>query len=91
MLNPFLSMIIIRMNVFAFLFVKEQIRAFFCWYLWTTEKGITNGEKWHTKYETEKFEFEIWSRTKRQMEKTDRQMEMSDVTPISDIRKLQPG
>jgi hypothetical protein len=48
MLNPFLSMIIIRMNVFAFLFVKEQIRAFFCWYLWTTEKGITNGEKWHT-------------------------------------------
>ncbi len=78
------------MNVFAFLFVKEQIRAFFCWYLWTTEKGLQNGEKWHTKYETEKFEFEFESRsrTKIQMEKTDRQMEMSDVTPMSDIRKL---
>ena len=40
MLNPFLSMIIIRMNVFAFLFVKEQIRAFFVDTFEQQKKGL---------------------------------------------------
>ena len=73
-----------------FYLLKNRLERFFVDTFEQQKKGITDWEKWHTKYETEKFEFEFesWSRTKRQMEKTDRQMEMSDVTPISDIRKL---